>query len=143
MQKGPPQRRQSWGKIGMIAEVQALSGDEVNVIIQSVVNWEIIVTQRIRVNKGLSLQGVELNISKSGINDHILVSQQVSYFFYLLFFAFQGSTCSIWRFPGEGSNRSCSCQPTPQPQQHGILNPRSEARDGTCNLMDPSRAHYH
>ena len=35
---------------------------------------------------------------------------------------FHGHTCSIWKFPGQGSNRSCSCQPTPQPQprQHWI-----------------------
>ena len=38
---------------------------------------------------------------------------------YLLFFflSFQGCTCSICKFPGQGSNRSCSCQPTPQAQQ--------------------------
>ena len=27
---------------------------------------------------------------------------------------------SIWKFPGEGSDWSCSCQPTPQLQQHQI-----------------------
>ena len=37
--------------------------------------------------------------------------------------AFLGHTCGIWMFPGQGSNRNYSCQPTPQPQQHGILNP--------------------
>ena len=36
------------------------------------------------------------------------------------FLSFQGRTRSIWRFPGQGSNRSCSHRPTPQPQQHGI-----------------------
>ena len=41
----------------------------------------------------------------------------VSYFFFFLFvcFTFQGCTSSIWRFPGQRSNQSCSCQPTPQP----------------------------
>ena len=34
--------------------------------------------------------------------------------------SFQGHTHSIWRFPGEGANWSCSHRPTPQPQQHGI-----------------------
>ena len=29
-------------------------------------------------------------------------------------------TCAIWKFPGWGLNWSCSCQPTPQPQQHQI-----------------------
>ena len=33
-------------------------------------------------------------------------------------FVFQGRTLSIWRFPGQGSNQSYSCQSTPQPQQH-------------------------
>ena len=31
----------------------------------------------------------------------------------------QGCTCTIWRFPGQGSNWSCSHWPTPQPQQYG------------------------
>ena len=39
---------------------------------------------------------------------------------------------------GVGSNRTYSCRPTPQPQQRQILNPPSEARDWTCNLMVPS-----
>ena len=34
------------------------------------------------------------------------------------------------------SNQSCSCQPTPQPQQRQIPNPLSEARDGTQILAD-------
>ena len=29
------------------------------------------------------------------------------------FFSFYGHTLSIWKFPGEGSNHRCSCQPTP------------------------------
>jgi len=32
----------------------------------------------------------------------------------------QGHTHSIWRFPGEESNQSCSHWPTPQPQQRQI-----------------------
>ena len=58
------------------------------------------------------------------------------------FFFFQGHTCCIWKFPVWGSNQSCSCQPTSQPQQLGIqaksvnharqrqvFDPLSEARD--------------
>ena len=41
--------------------------------------------------------------------------------------------------PRLGSNRSCSCQPTPQSQQCRILNPLSEARDRTRNLLVPSQ----
>ena len=40
-----------------------------------------------------------------------------------------------------GSNRSWSCWPTPQPQQRRILNPLSEARNQTRNLMVPSQIH--
>ena len=38
-----------------------------------------------------------------------------------------------------------SLQPTPQlwQWQWGILNPLSEARDRTCNLMDTSWVHYY
>ena len=35
-------------------------------------------------------------------------------------FCIQGHTHGIWRFPGQGSNQSCSHQPTPQPQQRQI-----------------------
>ena len=36
-------------------------------------------------------------------------------FFFFSFFAFYGHTCSIWRFPGQRSNRSYSLRLTPQP----------------------------
>ena len=40
--------------------------------------------------------------------------------FIFIFMLFGGYTCGIWKFPGQESNWSCSCQPTPQPQQRGI-----------------------
>ena len=73
------------------------------------------------------------------------------------FFFFKGGTYDIWKFPGEGSNWSCSCQPSPQPRQHGIqavsdlhhslwqrhiLNQLSKARDGTHTFMDTSQVCY-
>ena len=80
-------------------------------------------------------------------------------FFVLLFcfvFCFLDCTCGIQKFPGQGTNRSCSCQPTPWPQampdpshicslccslqQCEILNPLNEARDGTCILIDTSQS---
>ena len=82
----------------------------------------------------------------------------ISFFFFAFF---QGCTHGIWRFWGWGSNRSCRCRPTPQPQRRGtwdpsrvcnlhhssqqpqILNPLSEARDWTWNLMVPSRICFH
>ena len=47
--------------------------------------------------------------------------QEVEHFSRSLSLSFSyGHTCSIWKLPGCGSNQSCSCQPTPQPQQHWI-----------------------
>ena len=39
-------------------------------------------------------------------------------FYYFLYFL--GLLPGTWRFPGWGSNWSCSCQPTPEPQHLGI-----------------------
>ena len=36
------------------------------------------------------------------------------------FFSFQDCPCGIYKFPGQESNQSCSCWPTPQPQQLGV-----------------------
>ena len=77
------------------------------------------------------------------------------------FLAFQGCTCSIFRFPGQGSNWSYSQRPVPQPQQCStgielhleptlqlmatqcqILNLLSEARNQTSNLMFPSQIRF-
>ena len=41
------------------------------------------------------------------------------WFFWGLLFFFR-ATPGIWKFPGWESTQSCSCQPTPQPQQCGI-----------------------
>ena len=69
-----------------------------------------------------------------------------TFFFFFHFLV----TCNIWKFPGRGSNRSCSCQPTATEildlsllcslhlslQQGQILNPQSKARDQICILRD-------
>ena len=39
---------------------------------------------------------------------------------FLLCFTFWGCTCSIWKFPGWGSNQSYSYWPGPQSQRHRI-----------------------
>jgi len=72
--------------------------------------------------------------------------------FLFFVFVFKGLTPVIWRFPGKGSNRSCSCWPTPQPsqvcnlhhssRQRWTLNPLNKARDQTCILMDPSQIRF-
>ena len=41
-------------------------------------------------------------------------------YLFLVFVSFQGRTCSTWTVPSQGSSQSCSCWPTPQPQQHRI-----------------------
>ena len=58
--------------------------------------------------------------------------------FFSAFFGGGAHTRGTWRFPGQGSNRSCSYWPTPQPQPQPrqILHPLSEARDQTPILMD-------
>ena len=43
-----------------------------------------------------------------------------SFFFFWSFCLFCGRSCGIWRFPGQGSNGTCRCRPTPEPEQHGI-----------------------
>ena len=75
--------------------------------------------------------------------------------FFFFFLAFQGQTCSMWKFPGQGLNlnQSYSCgqhyshsnagsewclQPKPQLCQSWILNPLSEAKDRTYTLMETS-----
>ena len=42
------------------------------------------------------------------------------FFFFFGLLSFQGCIRGIWRSPGQGSNQSCSCWPTPQPQRRGI-----------------------
>ena len=80
-------------------------------------------------------------------------------FFFFFFGLFKGSTRSIWRVPGQRSNQSCKllayvrATATPDPshvcdlhhslRQGRILNPLSEARDQTCNLMIPRWICFH
>ena len=59
--------------------------------------------------------------------------------YFEFFFFFKGRTCSLWEFPGQGSNWSCCCWPTPEPQQRRIPNPQSKARGRTRNLMHGSQ----
>jgi len=41
-------------------------------------------------------------------------------YIFFFFLSFWGCTRSTCKFPGQGSNRSCRCHSTPQPQQHQI-----------------------
>ena len=64
-----------------------------------------------------------------------------SFLLLLLFcFSFYGHTCSIWKFPGLGSNQSHSCRPTPQPQQCQI--PDSSATYAAACSNTRSSTHW-
>ena len=115
--------------------------------------------QAIHKEKGIKMASDSLTITL----DQYL---QISFFFFLLFLG-GGRICSIWKFPGSRQNWSCSCRPTPQPQQcsystaiampdlslvcdlhHSsrqcqIPNPPSKARDWTYILMETRRIHFH
>ena len=52
--------------------------------------------------------------------DNIYVFHFSFFFLSFVFCLFRALPHSIWRFPGWGSNRSCSCWPTPEPQQRQI-----------------------
>ena len=66
------------------------------------------------------------------------------FLFVFCFLSFYGHTCGIWEVSRLGikSNPSYSCQPTPQPQQRGILNPLSKARSWTHVLVDTSQLRF-
>ena len=49
-----------------------------------------------------------------------LINSNISQILFYLLLFFQGCWCGIWKFPGQGLNWSCSCQPIPQTQQHQI-----------------------
>ena len=69
-----------------------------------------------------------LNLAPSSITRKLLKTwdlqggaSSVHCIFKILFiFSFYGCTCDIWKFLGQRSDWSCSCPPTPQPQQHWI-----------------------
>ena len=49
-----------------------------------------------------------------------LIIQSSDIFVIYLFVFFKGHTRSIWRFPSQGPNWSCSCWATPEPQRRRI-----------------------
>ena len=51
---------------------------------------------------------------------HFQIISEITSSFFFFFFFFKGRTCGIWKFPGWESNWTCSCWPTPQPQQRQI-----------------------
>ena len=58
--------------------------------------------------------------TKSSATTTFVNSGYAAYTSLTLILFFNGCTCDIWKFPGQGSNWSCSCRPAPQPQQHWI-----------------------
>ena len=53
---------------------------------------------------------------------------------------FLGRSRGIWRFPGQGLNRSCSHQPTPEPQQLGIRAASATVHGNAGSLTHWARA---
>ena len=58
------------------------------------------------------------DLSAWSSSNHILRLSVTSNSTEIFFLSFYGCICSTWKFSGYGSNWSCSCRPTPQPQQH-------------------------
>ena len=48
------------------------------------------------------------------------LQNQIFWALFLFIYFFKGCTCSIWRFPGQGSNQNYNCWPMPEPQQRGV-----------------------
>ena len=68
-------------------------------------------------------QGAQFCVNSK--NDSLKCNVRFSNSFFFFFFFFFGLVFlelhrGIWRFPGQGSNRSCRCWPTPEPQQRQI-----------------------
>ena len=86
---------------------------------------------------------------------HSTFLSRVNFFF----LSFEGCTCSMRKFPGQGLNQSCShlayttatatpelsliCDLHQSSWQSWIFNLLSEARDRTCVLMDTSQIRLH
>ena len=65
--------------------------------------------------------------SSAGITSRV---NSLSFGHFFFFFQFYGRIHSTQKFLGEGGNQSLSCN-LPQLQQHQILNPLHQTRDGT------------
>ena len=50
----------------------------------------------------------------------VCLSVYLSIYLFIYLLSFLGLHPGVWKFPGQGSNWSCSCWPVPQPQQHQI-----------------------
>ena len=106
------------------------------------------------VSRRKEVTNIRVEISEIEKQQKRSVKLRAFYFFIYCLLCFEGCPHGIWRFPGQGTNWSCSHQPMPEPQQHQILaafatytiahgsirslNPLNEAGDRTLNLTVPS-----
>ena len=67
------------------------------------------------------------------------IQYKCPFFFFFFFCPFWATPVAYGGSQARGPNHSCSCWPTPHPQQSRILNPLREARIWTCILMDTVR----
>ena len=81
------------------------------------------------------------DVTKSFTKTRIFITKQ---YWLSLFHIYIFYSCFLRAVPmAYGSNHSCSCWSTPQPQQCWILNPLSKARDQTCVFTDTSQIRFH
>lgn len=84
-----------------------------------------------------------------GVSDLIKPSTETSrklepklYLFICFFFFFlKGHNCGIWKFPGWGSNQSCTCQPTPQPHKPQQLQIQAVSVHSNTRSLGPGIEH--
>ena len=70
----------------------------------------------------------------------LLAEMHMYFFLFFFFLVFLGSHPWHMEVARLGANQSCSCRPTPWPQQCQILNP---LRDWTSILIDTSQISFH
>ena len=78
-----------------------------------------------------------LNSTRKHLAAKALIFCSDVFFSFLSFFAFQGCTCGMQKFPGQGLNQNYSCWPMQQPQQCGIqaLSLTYTAADGNAGSL--------
>ena len=80
-----------------------------------ILGWQLLVINALEKTKKKSLYDFKMKALS-----YPIVTIFAFFFFFFWFLLFRAAPQGIWRFPGQGSNQSFSCQPMPQPQQRRI-----------------------
>ena len=142
--------------VGTDKKVKKIKGSGVPVVAQQKLIW--LGTMRLWVPFLASLSGLRIQLwcrLQTWLGSGIAVAVKWDKILFLfLYFVFLGPLLWHMEAPRLGVQGSCSCQPTPQPQQcqicdphhsswpRRILNPLSESRNCTSNFMVPSRIRF-